>query len=105
MKFELIEILCRPKTGQKLNLKTNSSCTTEIATGNFVSEYGLYCYPITNGIPLFISKSNCADNFGIQWNYFCKTQLDCHSGQLISAERFQLVTNCARLRARGIKPH
>ncbi len=37
-------------------------------------------------------KSNYADNFGIQWNRFPKTQLDSHSGHSISAERFWKAT-------------
>jgi len=45
-------------------------------------------YPILNSIPRFVSTSNYAVNFGMQWNLFSKTQLDRHSGHPISANRF-----------------
>jgi hypothetical protein len=43
-----------------------------------------YRYSNRNGIPRFVSESNYADNFGMQWNYFAKTQLDSYSGHAIS---------------------
>jgi SAM-dependent methyltransferase len=58
-----------------------------------VSEDGCHRYPVRNGIPRFVPESNYADNFGMQWNHFAKTQLDSHSGYAISAERFWKATN------------
>jgi SAM-dependent methyltransferase len=45
-------------------------------------------HPIVAGIPRFVPLDNYADNFGFQWNRFRKTQLDSHSGQSISRDRF-----------------
>ena len=45
-------------------------------------------YPITRGIPRFVPDHNYADNFGVQWNAYRQTQLDSHSGQPISRDRF-----------------
>ncbi len=53
-----------------------------------VAEDDRFAYPIVNGIPRFVPKSNYADNFGMQWNFFAKTQLDSFSGHTISADRF-----------------
>jgi SAM-dependent methyltransferase len=57
-----------------------------------VSEDGAHRYPIRGGIPRFVLESNYADNFGMQWNHFSRTQLDSHSGQPISAKRFWAAT-------------
>jgi ubiquinone/menaquinone biosynthesis C-methylase UbiE/uncharacterized protein YbaR (Trm112 family) len=45
-------------------------------------------HPIVAGIPRFVPVDNYADNFGFQWNRFRRTQLDSHSGQTISRDRF-----------------
>lgn len=86
MKLELVEILRCPNSGQSLHLA--SEPTSEIEEGYLVSKDGAYRYPIHKGIPRFVPSSNYADNFGMQWNYFAKTQLDSHSGHSITAERF-----------------
>jgi 2-polyprenyl-3-methyl-5-hydroxy-6-metoxy-1,4-benzoquinol methylase len=48
-----------------------------------------------------VSESNYADNFGLQWNHFAKTQLDSHSGHPISAERFWKATGWRPEELRG----
>jgi SAM-dependent methyltransferase len=64
-------------------------------TGERALETGtLHCtrcpasYPVVRGIPRFVAASNYADNFGLQWNLFRRTQLDSHSGIPISYRRF-----------------
>lgn len=95
MKVSLLQHLRCPKSGQELTLEAlepasqaNSSPELEIMDGWLVSESGAYRYLIRNGIPRFVPESNYADNFGMQWNHFAKTQLDSHSGHSISADRF-----------------
>ena len=91
MKTTLLPFLRCPQSGQSLVLKTDTSVLSandEIEGGWLFSEDGNYRYPIHNAIPRFVPESNYADNFGMQWNYFAKTQLDSHSGHPISAERF-----------------
>jgi len=95
MKTELLSRLRCPQSGQTLSLDlctvVRTSCG-EIDSGWLVSENGHYRYPINGGIPRFVPESNYADNFGMQWNHFSKTQLDSHSGHPISAERFWKAT-------------
>jgi SAM-dependent methyltransferase len=96
MKNELIELLRCPKTSQRLIVKDPVFRNGEIHTALLVTEDNQYSYPIYEFIPRFVSLANYADNFGMQWNRFRKTQLDSHSGHPISTERF--------FRATGWKP-
>lgn len=100
MKVELLQHLRCPHSQQALllepassNLNPNLHPASEVMDGWLTSEDGHYRYPILNGIPRFVPESNYADNFGMQWNHFAKTQLDSHSGHPISAERFWNATN------------
>jgi len=93
MKIELLELLRCPSTGQQLSIESDENNLPVIDAGWLVSEDGLHRYPVHNGIPRFVPESNYADNFGMQWNHFRKTQLDSYSGLPISSERFWLATN------------
>ena len=92
MKIELVELLRCPRTGQRLILGNYTDSPPDIENGWLVSIDGQQRYPVLNGIPRFVPQSNYADNFGMQWNYFRQTQLDSHSGLLISADRFWQAT-------------
>lgn len=95
MKAELLPILRCPQSGQPLSLEPGTvvqEADGEIDSGTLVSEDGRNRYAIRGGIPRFVPDSNYADNFGMQWNKFRVTQLDSHSGQPISAERFWKAT-------------
>jgi len=90
MNKEFLNLLRCPVTGQQLSLESHN-----INGGGadwLVSKDGSRKYPIKNGIPRFVAESNYADNFGMQWNHFAKTQLDSHSGHAISADRFWAAT-------------
>ena len=52
-------------------------------------------YPVVDGIPRFVQSQNYADNFGLQWQTFRRTQLDSCSGVPISRERFFRYTGWA----------
>jgi 2-polyprenyl-3-methyl-5-hydroxy-6-metoxy-1,4-benzoquinol methylase len=65
----------------------------EILEGELISGQGDHVYPVRNGIPRFVPASNYADNFGMQWNRFARTQLDSHSGHPVSANRFWHATD------------
>jgi 2-polyprenyl-3-methyl-5-hydroxy-6-metoxy-1,4-benzoquinol methylase/uncharacterized protein YbaR (Trm112 family) len=58
-------------------------------------------YPVMRGIPRFVPADNYADNFGMQWNTYRKTQLDSHSGQPISRDRFENFTGWTSDEMRG----
>ena len=92
MKVKLLEILRCPNTGQRLYIEGAKDNLVEIDAGILVTKDQQYRYIIQNGIPRFVPQSNYADNFGMQWNHFRKTQLDSHSGVPISSERFWQAT-------------
>lgn len=92
VKTELLELLRCPKTGQRLNFEGDNNNALEIEAGWLVSEDGQHRYPIRKGIPRFVPESNYADNFGMQWNHFSRTQLDSYSGHPITADRFWKAT-------------
>jgi 2-polyprenyl-3-methyl-5-hydroxy-6-metoxy-1,4-benzoquinol methylase len=91
MKHRFSEKLRCPRTLQRLRLKSGR---TEgfIESDVLVSEDGMHHYPIRGGIPRFVTERNYAENFGLQWNRFSRTQLDSHSGQPISRDRFWKTT-------------
>ncbi len=91
MKPELLPRLRCPQSGLPLIIEPVTLVTGgggDIASGWLVSEDGRHRYPIRNSIPRFVPESNYADNFGMQWNHFAKTQLDSYSGHPISSDRF-----------------
>jgi len=92
MKIELLGLLRCPLTGQALHLETVIKDSLEIYDNVLVSDDGNQRYSVHKGIPRFVEDSNYADNFGMQWNHFRRTQLDSHSGHPISSERFWLAT-------------
>jgi SAM-dependent methyltransferase len=101
MKLELLNLLRCPVSRQTLKVDNADYSEEVVESGWLVTGDGKHRYPIHNGIPRFVHKSNYADNFGMQWNYFSKTQLDSHSGHLISADRFWLATGWKPADLRG----
>ena len=88
MHVELLSILRCPQTGQQLKLVEPKYQASRVHSGWLVSTDGVQRYPIREFIPRFSPESNYADNFGMQWNKFRRTQLDSSSGKPISSERF-----------------
>jgi len=43
--------------------------------------------PVVRDIPRFVSVESYAESFGVEWNIHSATQLDSHTGLLLSAER------------------
>lgn len=102
MHIELLKLLRCPVTGQSLTLADAVySPDGRVRSGRLVSEDGRHSYPIREFIPRFVPESNYADNFGMQWNKFSRTQLDSHSGHPISAERFWKATGWTPEQIRG----
>ena len=91
MKLRLLEILRCP------------ACITSLAAHGDT----LTCarcnrtFPIVASVPRFAGEGNYADNFGLQWNEFSRTQLDSQSGAGISRERFLMQTGWDETRLRG----
>ncbi len=97
MRSELLEKLGCPMTGQHL-LLADETLESNAEQQTLITEDGSNQYPIRDGIPRFVSESNYADSFGMQWNKFCKTKLDSHLGHKISADRFWQATGGIRKR-------
>lgn len=87
MKYEFVELLRCPKTGQRLTLQGVDGAQQETDAGWLVSEDGHHRYPVRDGIPRFVPASNYAESFGFQWNRHARTQLDSHSGLPVSHDR------------------
>jgi SAM-dependent methyltransferase len=92
MQPDLVAVLRCPTTGQTLRLSEQDSVGGRVRSGMLVSADGTQRYRVRDYIPRFVGDSNYADNFGMQWNRFARTQLDSFSGQPISAERFWKAT-------------
>ena len=93
MRIELLKLLRCPISESKLKLTDAVYQDNQIFSGKLVSESdSTLVYTIHNFIPRFVADSNYADNFGMQWNMFSRTQLDSFSGQNISSNRFWKAT-------------
>jgi 2-polyprenyl-3-methyl-5-hydroxy-6-metoxy-1,4-benzoquinol methylase len=88
LKPSALDILRCPRSGQPLTLVDAVLSGSRVQAGSLVTPDGAYRYPIRSFVPRFVPESNYADNFGMQWNKFSRTQLDSHSGHPISAQRF-----------------
>ena len=60
-----------------------------IKKGDFFISESNKKYRILNKIPRFVNKKNYTNAFGIQWNYFKKTQLDSYSKFPLSEQRLK----------------
>lgn len=90
-----------PRTQAVLTLESAVYDRGRIRDGLLTTPDGQHRYPIREFIPRFVPQSNYADNFGMQWNSFRQTQLDSHSGQSISSDRFWQTTGWTPESLRG----
>jgi uncharacterized protein YbaR (Trm112 family) len=88
MKHSLLELLCCPECKADLQLTEASEVDGEVESGSLVCAGCKRTYPIVDHVPRFVPAENYASSFGFQWNRFRKVQLDSHTGQSISHERF-----------------
>ena len=73
----------------KILWKDPNSCSAMIKKKNFFLTESNDKYEIKNKIPRFVDKKNYTDAFGMQWNYFRKTQLDSYSKFPLSEQRLK----------------
>lgn len=93
MRHQLLDLLRCPRCRGPLRLGEAGGrldCTTCAAA-----------YPVVRGVPRFVPAAHYAGNFGLQWNRFRRTQLDSHSGQPISRDRFLRATGWDGAALRG----
>lgn len=88
MARDLLELLCCPGCRGELTLHTSEPALAHINIGELACGSCNTRYPIRGGIPRFVPRENYSSSFGFQWNRFRRTQLDSHTGQPISRERF-----------------
>jgi 2-polyprenyl-3-methyl-5-hydroxy-6-metoxy-1,4-benzoquinol methylase len=88
MKRELLCILRCPTCRGHLQLDAENELQGEVTSGTLTCQHAEHVFPIVHAIPRFVPGDNYAASFGWQWNRFGKTQLDSHSGQPISRDRF-----------------
>jgi SAM-dependent methyltransferase len=86
---DLGDRLASPSTGAKLRL-----ADVDVRDGGHVTQGWLKAasgasYPITGGIPRFVSFESYASTFGVQWRRWATTQLDSVNGTSIFRERFE----------------
>ncbi len=88
MKTNLLSILACPECQSDLILASGQEKAGEIEAGSLRCTACAQEYAIVRSIPRFVPAENYANNFGLQWNRFRKTQLDSVTGVPISRERF-----------------
>jgi SAM-dependent methyltransferase len=74
MKDYHLTLLCDPNTGEDLTLSDPVYEDEEIISGYLISSTGRY--PISRGIPRFVSDEGYSDNFGYQWNRWARVQFE-----------------------------
>lgn len=72
-----------------VNPKTNLPMTI---VGSVYRDAAGGSFPIIGGVPRFTEIDNYAENFGVQWNKFARTQLD-HDSLSLSRDRLFAETN------------
>ena len=93
MQSKLLQVLACPKCFSSLRcLIEERAEDEEIVTGTLRCEGCDKGYPITDGIPRFVSRDSYANSFGYQWNRFRLEQLDSANGTLLSHKRFYAET-------------
>ena len=88
MRERQLQHLRCPQCHGPLELTKTVEANGRIQTGQLHCATCRTAYPIVGFVPRFVSETNYADSFGMQWNKFTKRQLDSHSGQPISGRRF-----------------
>lgn len=88
MKPSLLGLLCCPNCKAGLSLNEANEVDGEVESGRLVCAGCKGSFPVIAFVPRFVPSENYASSFGLQWNRFRKTQLDSHTGQPISRNRF-----------------
>jgi SAM-dependent methyltransferase len=77
MHSKFVEILCCPKSGERLTLEVEELFSDgSIRTGSLITESGNHRYPILKGIPRFVDKEVYAQSFGYEWRKWSRVQFE-----------------------------
>lgn len=91
-----LQYLRCPKSGSVLELHIDEEENQQVKSGTLTTADGRFTYPIIDFIPRFVPESNYADNFGLEWNAYARTQYDSTSGFPLSETRFFEATQWPR---------
>ena len=75
----------------------------EIKEGVLTCRAGCPSVPIRGYVPRFVPNSGYSENFGEQWNRFCRTQIDTYNGTTLSKERFYSGTGWSSAELKGVR--
>jgi SAM-dependent methyltransferase len=85
---ELTYLVCPSCEGDLTLAEATERDGERIMSGRLECSRCAAVYPVTRGIPRFVSSDNYAQNFGLEWTLHARTQYDSHSGMTISERRF-----------------
>lgn len=88
----MLSVLRSPAAHLPLHLEDVRIVDGEVESGWLATPASEARYQIVNFVPRFVAAENYAENFGLEWNLFRRTQLDSHSGRPISKDRFYRFT-------------
>jgi SAM-dependent methyltransferase len=80
MKATAIDVFVCPACKGSFELRVRTKLAAEILEGRLVCCGCRASYPITGGVPRFVSDDAYAGTFGYQWNWFRTVQLDSMTG-------------------------
>jgi len=75
----------------------------EVTEGRLICSAGCPPVPIRGSLPRFVPDSGYSENFGEQWNHFCRTQIDKFNGTTLSEDRFYGGTGWSRDELKGAR--
>ncbi len=103
MDRKILELFACPKCGAELRLEEGAAQDGRVSEGLLLCAGCSSEYPIIRGMPRFVPSEDYADTFGYQWNRFDRLQLDRHTQNDLSRERFFATTGWpARLEGQRI---
>jgi SAM-dependent methyltransferase len=80
MKPSAIKFLACPNCDSGFHLRASSRDGAEVMEGELACRGCGSTYPITRGVPRFVSEGGYASTFGFEWNWFRTVQLDSFNG-------------------------
>jgi SAM-dependent methyltransferase len=93
MFLELLTVLVCPRCKRDLTCDRARTCANgEVMEGALRCAGCSLTYPISGGIPRFVTDEDYAGSFGLQWNRFKTEQLDSVNGTSLSQTRFRSET-------------
>src|SRR6187399_1435520 len=92
MKLASLHVFVCPRCHGDLRLRTDARATQEIVEGDLTCRGCGATYPITRGVPRFVSSGDYAGSFGHQWHWFREVQIDSLNCTSVSEETLRATT-------------